>query len=116
MRSKTALAVMGAYILAAAPMARAAEHFTGDISQLDAKAKTVAVKEHGMKAGKEMTFALAPDAKIMQGAKAKALTDLRVGEQVKVSYANQGATHQAERIDVLPRKSAKAMPSKTKTR
>jgi hypothetical protein len=115
MRSKTAMAVVGAAMLAAAPMAAmAAEHFTGDISQLDAKAKTLAVKEHG----RTMTFALAPYATIMQGPKARELTDLRVGEQVKVSYANEGATHRAERIDVLQARSAKAMPpsSKTKTR
>ena len=109
MRSKTAMAVMGAYILAAAPMARAAEHqFSGDVSRLDATAKTLVVKEDGAKSPKEMTFSLATDAKIMQGAKARSFADLKVGERVKVSYADAGSAHQAKRIDVLGTQTAHA--------
>ena len=116
MRCKTALAVTGAYILAAAPMAMAAEHHQviGEVSRVDASAKTLVIKEHGAKSGKEMTFTLASDAKVLEGYKSKSLADLKVGEQVRVSYADEGSKHEADRINLLPGKTAQAAPMKKK--
>lgn len=117
MRSKIAAVLVGAaFLLAGAPMALAKtdqHQFSGGVTRLDAAAKTLAVKEQGGKTGKEMTFTLAPEAKIMQGSKATSLGALKVGEQVRVTYADQGSTHQAQRIEVLPAQTAKAGTSKT---
>ena len=109
-----ALLVGGAFLLAGAPMALAktAEHqFSGEVTHVDAAAKTLAVKDPSAKAAKEMTFTLLPETKIMEGPKARHLAELKVGEKVKVSYADQGMTHQAQRIEVAPAKTAKAAPA-----
>jgi hypothetical protein len=115
MRSKTAAVLVGtAFLLAGAPLALAkpAQHqFWGQVSQLDSAARTLAVKPNSGK--QEMTFTLAPDAKIMQGAKARSLADLEVGERVKVSYADEGTAHKAERIEVFAAQ-AKTHPGYTK--
>lgn len=119
MRFKTvAMIVGGAFLLVGAPMALAkppappakpvTHLFSGEVTHLDSVAKTVAVKEHDAMTGKVMTFTLATDAKIMRGAAAKTLGDLKVGDQIKVAYADQGMTHKAHRIDLLPAKVAKA--------
>jgi hypothetical protein len=84
------------------------------VSHLDAKTKTLTVMkdDSGTNAG-ETSFTLAPGVKIMQGSKAKSLGQLEAGERVKVTYTDQGVTHQAKRIDVLPTKTAKAAPAKS---
>lgn len=116
MRSKiAAILVGGAFLLGGAPMALAktAQHqFWGAVSQLDSTAKTLAVRDHVGTKGKEMTFTLDPGTKIMHGSKARSFSELKIGEQVKVSYSDQGSAHQAKRIEVLPAKTAKALPSK----
>lgn len=112
MRSKTAAVLVGAaFLLAGAPLAlakSAAHQFWGEVSHLDSTAKTLAVKPNSGK--QEMTFTLAPDAKIMQGSKAKSLAELKVGERVKVSYADEGSTHRAQRIEVFAAQTAKTYP------
>jgi hypothetical protein len=117
MRSKVAaILVGGAFLFAGAPMALAktAEHqFSGVVSHLDSAARTLAVKNHDGGTGKEMKFALASDAKIMQGSQARGLGQLKIGERVKVTYADQGSTHQAKRIDVLPARTARAASAKS---
>ena len=40
------------------------------------------------------------------------LQELKVGEHVKVTYIDENAMHQAQRIDVLPAKVSKATPAK----
>lgn len=116
MRSRfAAILVSGAFLLAGAPVAvaKTMQHqFSGEVSRTDSTAKTFVVKDHATSA-KEMTFSLAPDAKIMQGAKARSLAELKVGERVKVSYTDEGSKHQAKRVEVLPAKTAKAPPAKT---
>ncbi len=118
MRSEIAAALAGGALLLAAALpavASTAEHqLSGKVSQLDAKAKILAVKKDDSgTTATEVSFTLAPDAKIMAGAKARSLGDLRVGESVKVTYTDQGSTHQAKRIDVLQANTAKAAPAKS---
>jgi len=115
MRSKIVPLLFGAaFLLVAAPMALAKpmEHnFSGEVSHMDSAAKTLTVKEHGGKTGHDMTFTMAPAAKIMQGSKARSLTELEVGERVKVTYSDLGSVHQAQRIEVLAAKTANAKPA-----
>lgn len=116
MRSKIAVILVGgAFLLAGAPMALAktAHHlFSGEVTHLDSTAKTVAVKGHSSgKADKEMTFTLGPEAKIVDGIKARKFGELEVGTRVQVSYADEGSAHQAMRIEMLPPRTAKAAAS-----
>lgn len=111
MHSRIAAVLVGgvALFLAGAPMgvANAAGHqLSGEVSQLDATAKTVTVKETRA-SGKEMTFTMAPSVKIMQGSRPKNLGDLEIGTRVTVTYADKGSTHMAKRIEVHPSKTAK---------
>jgi hypothetical protein len=80
----------------------------GQISKLDDGARTLAVKEHKA----ETSFKLAPDAKIMQGAKALSLGELKVGQHVTVHYTEDGTTHVAHEIKVAK---ARHAPMKPKT-
>jgi len=112
MRTSAAIFAAAALLLAGAPAAFAASathQFSGQISQINTVGKTLSVKEKGT-THTEMTFALATDAKIMEGAKATSLGDLKVGEHVKVSYADVGSTHEAQRIDVMHAKTAMTKP------
>ena len=112
MRTSVAIFAAAAILLAGAPAALAkgaTQQFSGQISQIDAVGKTLAVKEQG-KTHMEMTFAVASDAKIMAGSTAKNLGELKVGERVKVSYADVGSKHEAQRIEVMHAKTATAKP------
>jgi len=81
---------------------QAAQHLTGKVSQLDTMARTFSVtSDGGGAATKQTSFKVAPDAKIMQGAKAISLSQLETGQRVKVEYADQGTEHRANRVDVL---------------
>lgn len=115
MRSMTVAFLVGAaFLLLGAPMglAKPAAHlFSGEVSHLDKAAKTLAVKERAGKPWKEMTFTLAPNAKITQGAQAKSLGELKVGERVRVTYDEQGDAHQAQKVEVLAAKTAQAKPA-----
>lgn len=112
MRTSVAVFTAAAILLAGAPvaLAKATTHqFSGQISRVDTVAKTLVVKNEG-KSRTEMTFAVASDAKIMVGTMSKSLADLKVGEHVKVSYADVGSRHEAHRINVTHAKTAKAKP------
>jgi hypothetical protein len=113
MRSRIAAALAGAaFVLAVALPALSAElQLSGKLTQLDAKARTLAVmKDSSAMSAPATSFTLAPDAKIMHGAKATSLGDLSVGQRVKVTYADEGSTHRANRIEVLT--ASTASPSK----
>lgn len=116
MRFKTAALLVGVtFLLAGAPMALATttqHRFSGVIKSLDWLGETLVLKEPGAKNAKEMTFSVAPEAKIMKGPKAMSLQELKVGEHAKVTYVEQGSQHQAQRIEVLPAKISKAAPAK----
>lgn len=113
MRTSAAILVAAAAILLAgapAAFATSATHqFSGRISKIDTAGKTLAVKEEG-KTQMEMNFALANDAKIMEGYKKTTFGDLKVGERVKVSYADVASKHEARRIEVMHAETATAKP------
>jgi len=112
MRTSVAIFAVAAMLLAgASPVFAkgATQQFSGQISQIDTVAKTLAVKEQG-NAHTQMSFAIPSDAKIMAGVKTKSLGDLMVGEHVKVSYADVGSMHKAQRIEVMQSKTAAAKP------
>ena len=112
MRISAAILAAAALLFVGAPaaFATAATHqIWGQISHVNTAGKTLAVKEDGT-THKEMTFALANDAKIMSGAKVTSLAELKVGERVKVSYADVGSRHEAQRIDVMHANTAATKP------
>jgi hypothetical protein len=112
MRISVAIFAAAAILLAGAPVALAkdaTQQFSGQISQIDTVGKTLAVQQESKNPTK-MTFAVASDAKIMAGFTAKSLGELKVGEHVKVSYADVGSKHEAQRIEVTSAKTATAKP------
>lgn len=79
---------------------------TGQIGSVDTAGRSVVVKQ-----GKhEMTFNLAPDATLTQGATTIQLADLAAdaGKPVKVRYTLSGTTKLADRIQVTAPAAAKA--------
>lgn len=102
MRSNLATLVLGLVLgLGAASAAWATpQEFSGKIGRVDASGKSLTVKTSGVPT-REMTFTLAADAKIMAGPQVRSLGDLKVGEQVKVSYLDEGKSHRAQKIDVV---------------
>jgi len=71
---------------------------SGQIGRVDTAARSVVIKQ-----GKhEMTFNLAPDATLTQGATTIQLTDLAAdtGKPVKVRYTLNGTTKLADRVQV----------------
>ena len=114
MRHTVAVFAAAAFLLAGASAALAkgaTQEFMGQIKRVDTVEKTLVVTKGGNSAA-EMTFAVASDAKIMAGPKTKSLGELWVGEHVKVSYADVGSKHEAQRIYVVPAKTAAAKPYK----
>jgi hypothetical protein len=113
MRSTVATLTLGAFLAlagATVALAKGASHeFSGRVDRVDGVARTLVVKGKGTPA-EEMTFALAPDAKIMSGAMAEGLEALKPGDQVKVTYVTEGSERRAERIEVKSQKTA-ALPS-----
>jgi hypothetical protein len=71
---------------------------SGHIGRVDAAARSVVVKQ----GTHEMTFALATDATLTQGATTIQLTDLAAdaGKPVKVRYSLNGTTRVADRVEV----------------
>ncbi len=113
MRRSSLFAVLGMLAMAATTFAAqarpAAVWATGKIERFDANAKTIVIKQ----GTHEMTFALAPDAQLVQGKKALKLTDLssEVGHSIKVRYTEHAGTKTASRVEVLapaPVKTVKA--------
>ena len=112
MRSTVAIFAAAALLLvgASAAIAKSAtQQFSGQISRIDSVAKTLVVKEEG-NTHTEMTFTVGSYAKIMEGSKATSLGELKVGEHVKVSYADVGSKHEAQRVEAMPAKTAAAKP------
>jgi len=70
----------------------------GKIERFDASANTVVVKQ----GSHEMTFVLAPDAKVMLGKKAGQTADLATdtGKQARVRYTTQSDKKIADRIEI----------------
>ena len=109
--SRTAVAVfLLALIGATAPLAaekpRHAEgkapHATGEVVSVDAMTHMLTLKTHTKTgAAKEMSFSLPVDAKAMKGGQAVALTDLKPGEQVTVTYRTKDV-RVAEQVVVGP--------------
>ncbi|MEO5824069.1 MAG: hypothetical protein ABIT71_26475 [Vicinamibacteraceae bacterium] len=77
---------------------------TGQIGSVDTAARSVVVKQ-GTHA---MTFALAPDATLTQGATTIQLSDLAgdAGKAVKIRYTMNGTTKLADRVQVAAAKMA----------
>jgi hypothetical protein len=83
---------------------------SGQIGRVDTAARSVVVKQ-----GKhEMTFNLAPDATLTQGATTIQLADLAAdtGKPVKVRYTLSGTTKLADRVQVTPAAMAKTTAKK----
>lgn len=111
MRKLAPLLMTGALTLLVAGGALAktsTQKVSGTITKLDASAKTFAV-EHGKQ---EMRFELASDAKIMSGAKAESLDSLSVGQNVSVTYVDEGSAHRAQRVDLAKAATHKAAAAK----
>ena len=83
---------------------------SGQIGHVDTAARSVVVKQ-----GKhEMTFNLAPDATVTQGATTIQLADLAAdtGKPVKIRYTLNGTTKLADRVQVTNAVAAKAPAKK----
>jgi hypothetical protein len=83
---------------------------SGQIGRVDTAARSVVVKQ-----GKhEMTFNLAPDATVTQGATTIQLADLAAdtGKPVKIRYTLNGTTKLADRVQVSNAAAAKAPAKK----
>lgn len=102
MRRIALLAFVGLSGLSAAASAAPATHpaawASGRIERFDAGTRTLVLVQ-----GKhDMTFTLAPDARILQGKQTLPTTDLGndVGRPVRVQYTMTGATRTAQRVQV----------------
>jgi hypothetical protein len=110
MRSMLAGFALGAFLalVGASPaLATRSQSFWGEIGKVDSATKTLLVKAKGTPP-REMTFQVAPGAKIMMGARALDLGRLKTGEHVKVTYVEEGVHYKAQRIEVTPPKTASA--------
>src|SRR5262245_25594265 len=94
-RKKIGILLTAAVALGAAGVASAATE-RGKISKIDPAAKTLTLEEGSL----TRAFSLGSNAKVMNGPKAIALSDLKVGEYVKVEYAPSGGKLMASRVDV----------------
>ena len=66
----------------------------GKIEKIDAKARTFELKE-----GKQtQSFSLEADGKVMDGAKASSLDQLKNGSMVEVQYTDQAGKHVASKV------------------
>ena len=83
---------------------------TGEITAIDAAAKTVSIKEN-VKGGtaKDMSFTIADNAKVMVHGKTATLADVKAGDAVTIKHAMKGGKDTAEEIMVAP-------PAKTSTK
>ena len=106
-RIATAVAV-GLTLLGLAGPASALEKLIGNVTAVDAAAKTVSVQETG--AAQAMIFNIDAKTKIVEGRKDLALADLQ-GRSVKVTYEDRDGTSVASRIDAgLPMGADKSKP------
>jgi hypothetical protein len=92
------LAILALAVTASAAPAKKETWASGQIAKVDTAARSVVVKQ-----GKhEMTFAIAPDATLTQGATTIQLSDLAsdTGKPVKVRYTLNGTAKTADRVQV----------------
>ena len=92
------LAILALAVSASAGSAKKEAWASGHIGSVDTSARSVVVKQ-----GKhEMTFAVAPDATLTQGATTIQLNDLAsdTGKPVKVRYTMNGTMKTADRVEV----------------
>jgi len=92
------LGILALAVTASAAPAKKEAWASGHIGSVDTSARSVVVKQ-----GKhEMTFAVAPDATLTQGATTIQLNDLAAdtGKPVKVRYTMNGTTKTADRVEV----------------
>ena len=92
------LGILALAVTASAAPAKKEAWASGHIGSVDTSARSVVVKQ-----GKhEMTFAVAPDATLTQGATTIQLNDLAsdTGKPVKVRYTMNGTTKTADRLEV----------------
>jgi hypothetical protein len=108
--STAAILALAATTAFAAP-AKKESWASGHVGRVDTSARSVVVKQ-----GKhEMTFNLAPDATLTQGATTIQLADLAAdtGKPVKVRYTLNGTTKLADRVQVTTPAAAKAAAKKS---
>ena len=108
----TTLGILALAVTASAAPAKKEAWASGHVGRVDTSARSVVVKQ-----GKhEMTFALAPDAALTQGATTIQLADLAsdTGKPVKVRYTMNGTSKTADRIEVgaAPAATAAKAPAK----
>jgi hypothetical protein len=92
------LGILALAVTASAAPAKKEAWASGHIGSVDTSARSVVVKQ-----GKhEMTFAVAPNATLTQGATTIQLNDLAsdTGKPVKVRYTMNGTTKTADRVEV----------------
>lgn len=115
--------VVAAFVVAAAaPAAMAAQRvhrIWGKVAQVESAKKEVVVNAHlKNNKWKKVSFSVSDQSKIMAGHEKKALSDLKKGEAVTVSYTVKGKAHAATEILVHapaaahPKKATKAKDAK----
>ena len=75
----------------------------GEVTAVDAAAKTVTIKE----SGKDMTFTIADDAKVMVHGKAGAVSDLKANDNVTIRHMMKDGKDTASEIWVAKPAAAK---------
>ena len=114
--SALGILALAATTAAAAPAAKKEAWATGHLGSVDTSARSVVVKQ----GTHEMTFSLASDATLTQGATTIQLADLAAdaGKPVKVRYTMNGTTKIADKVQVTAAaaKAATAKPAAKKTK
>jgi len=98
-------AFAAALLTGAAALAGTAHTVRGEITSLDSSARTLVIKE-SQAPRQELRLALTTDAQIVAAGKPGAIGDLKMGESVKVTYADKGAAHEARRVEVMAAKTS----------
>jgi len=104
MHRKLVGAAIAAALAFGAAGSAAAATAQGKIEKIDASARTFELKE----GKKTQSFSLGADAKVMDGAKAVSLDQLKTGSVVKVEYTNEGSKHVASKVETHKTSTAKA--------
>jgi hypothetical protein len=102
-RSLSTTAFAAVLLTGAAALAGTAHTVRGEITSLDSSARTLVIKE-SQAPRLELRLALKTDAQIVAAGKPGAFGDLKSGENVRVTYADNGAAHEASRVEVMPAK------------
>src|SRR5215813_8862311 len=103
MHRKLVGTVVAAALAFGAAGSAAAATAQGKIEKIDASARTFELKQ-----GKKVqNFSLGADAKVMDGAKAVSLDQLKNGAMVKVEYTDQGTKHVASKVETHKTSTAK---------